>query len=104
MKIGFDSHVLQPVAVTEGGFLKQGSAQTTFASQVDPSGQISITAGRSGAGGATGTGAVAMLSFRALAQADASQVQVLAATPLGVSGTPVAAALPQPFTVKVVPQ
>lgn len=101
MSISFDSHVLQPVAVTEGTFLKQGGVQTNFTSQVDPSGKISIAAGRSGNGGATGAGVFAMLSFRALAPSDASQIQVLAAAPLGASAQSVAAALPQPFTLKV---
>lgn len=103
VKIGFDSRVLQAVAVTEGGFLKQGGASTSFASQLDPSGQISVTASRSGGTGATGSGTVALLSFRALAPSDASQVQVLAATPLGLSAGAVATALPQPLTLKVTP-
>jgi general secretion pathway protein D len=101
MTIGFDSHVLQPVAVTEGTFLKQGGAQTNFTNQVDPSGKISIAAGRTGAGGATNAGVFAILSFRALAASDASQIQVLAAAPLGVGATPVPATVPQPFTLKV---
>jgi general secretion pathway protein D len=103
MTIGFDSAVLQVVGVTEGTFLKQGGAQTNFTSQVNPSGQISIAAGRSGDSGATGTGAVAILSLRALAPSNASQIQVLAATPLGLAAHPVAAALPQPLTLKVNP-
>jgi general secretion pathway protein D len=101
LTIGFDSQALQVVGVTEGGFLKQGGAQTNFSSQVDPGGRISITAGRSGVGGSTSAGAVATLSFRALAPSDAAQVRVLSAVPLGPSGSPVAATLPQPLTLKV---
>jgi general secretion pathway protein D len=101
--VGFDSRALQVVGITEGGFLKQGGAQTSFTSKVEPSGQITIAAARSGDGGATGAGTVATLSFRALAPSAGAQVQLLSAAPAGVAGRTVAAALPPAFTLKVNP-
>lgn len=103
MTVGFDNRVLQVVGISEGVFLKQGGAQTSFTSRVDPNGQIQLTASRASGGSATSLGDVATLSFRALTPADATRIQVLTIAPLGVSGHPVTAPLPAPFTVQVHP-
>lgn len=103
MTLGFDNRVLQVVGITEGTFLKQGGAQTSFTSRVDTNGQISIIATRNGEGGATSLGEVATLNFRALAPGDASTIQILTTAPLGLAGRPVVATRPQPFTVLVSP-
>lgn len=101
--VGFDSQVLQVVGVTEGDFLKQGGAQTSFSSRVDPSGQILVTGSRSGAGGATVPGTVANINFRALVPADAARIQLLTVTPVGLAGRSVSVPLPAPHTVQVQP-
>lgn len=101
--LGFDSQVLQVVRVTEGDFLKQGGAQTEFSHQVDPKGQILMTGSSSGDGGGSALGAVATVTFRSLKAADASDIQVLSAAPVGASGRAVNVASPAVQTVRVQP-
>lgn len=101
--LGFDNRALQVVGVTEGDFLKQGGAQTNFSSRVDPSGQVLISGTRSGEGGATMPGTVASVSFRTLAGADSAQIKLLAATPVGPGGVPVAVPVAAPYSVAIKP-
>ena len=65
--IGFDPRLLQVVDVSEGGFLRQGGAQTSFSYRVDPGGQVVMTATSSGNAGATAPDAIVTMNFRALA-------------------------------------
>jgi general secretion pathway protein D len=101
--VGFDSQVLQVTGVTEGEFLKQGGAQTSFSSRVDPSGQILVTGSRSGEGGATVAGIVANINFRALVPTDAARIQLLTVTPIGLAGRSVSVPISAPHTVQVQP-
>jgi len=103
MAVGFDNRVLQVTGITEGDFLKQGGAQTSFTSRVDPNGQILMTGTRTGDGGATNASSVATITFRALAPADASRIQLLTIAPVGLAGRSIAAALPMPHNVQVQP-
>jgi general secretion pathway protein D len=103
LAVGFDNKVLQVLDVTEGDFLQQGGAKTSFTSRVDANGQILMTGTRAGEGGASGSGSVATINFRALAPADASSVQLLTIAPVGLAGRTVAAALPAPHSVQVQP-
>jgi general secretion pathway protein D len=103
MAVGFDNRVLQVTGITEGDFLKQGGAQTSFTSRVDPNGQILMTGTRSGDGGATNAASVATITFRALAPAETSRIQLLTIAPVGLAGRSIAAALPLPHTVQVQP-
>lgn len=103
MAVSFDNRVLQVVGIAEGDFLKQGGAQTSFTSRVDPNGQILMAGTRTGSGGATGTGVVAAINFRALAPADASPVQLLTVAPVGVAGHAVIVPLPAPYAIQVQP-
>lgn len=103
MAVGFDNRLLQVTGITEGDFLKQGGAQTSFTSRVDPNGQILMTGTRTGDGGATNASSVATVTFRALAPADASRVQLLTIAPVGLAGRSIAAALPLPHTVQIQP-
>ncbi len=87
LAIKFDPSALQVTSITEGDFLKQGGAGTSFTSRVDPSsGQILITDTRSGGSGATSLGSIANLNFRAIATAATStvlQIQTIAPVVLG---------------------
>jgi general secretion pathway protein D len=103
LAIGFDKRSLQVIGISEGDFLKQGGAQTNFTSRVDPTGQILLSLSRMGDVGATSLGTVATVNFRALAPADASQVQLLTMAPVGIAGRTVAAATPAPYVVQVRP-
>lgn len=101
--IGFDPRVLQVVGVTEGDFLKRDGAQTSFTSRVDPNGQVVLTGTRAGDNGATALGALATVNFRAIAAANASQIQLMTVAPTGPGGRPVAVASPQPYAIQVQP-
>lgn len=103
MTISYDNQTFQPTAVSEGDFLKQGGAATDFASRVEPSGQILITATRAGAGGATASGVVASINFRALKNADSARIQLLTVAPVGLAGQSLSAQLPMPHSVKIAP-
>jgi general secretion pathway protein D len=103
MTIGFDNVVLQVVGITEGDFLKQDNAQTSFSSRVDPNGQILITSVRTGETGATSPGTIATINFRALAPTAAGHVQLLTAAPVGLLGRAVSAPLPAPYSVQAQP-
>lgn len=103
LAIGFDNRVFQVLGVTEGEFLKQGGAQTSFTSRVDPNGQILLTGTRSGDGGATAAGVVASISLRAIAPADASRIQVLTIAPTGLGGKAVNVPHPASYAVQVQP-
>ena len=104
MAVSFDSRVFQVVSVVEGGFLKQGGAQTSFASRVDPSGQILITATRSADTGATAPGLLATASLRVVsAPGKPAQFQVLTLAPVTLGGKNINAPMPAPFLVDIAP-
>ncbi len=104
MTIGFDARALAVMAVTGGELLKSGAAPTSFTSRVDPAGQIVLTATRSGDSGATGSGTLATVRFRAssAAQRDTAVV-LLNAAPTEQGGRPVAISLPEPHALRVAP-
>jgi general secretion pathway protein D len=104
MTVGFDTKSLQVTGISEGEFLKQGGAQTTFASQVDPSGQVLIKAKRAtdgGMGGASAAAPVTTISFRAIAPADAAKVQLNTLTPTDAGGKPIAVPSLAPQTIRI---
>lgn len=103
MAVAYDNQVFQVTGVAEGDFLRQGGAQTDFASRIEPNGQVLMTATRSGEGGATASGVVATVNFRALRTVEATRVQLLTVAPIGVGGRSVNAQLPAPYNVRVVP-
>jgi general secretion pathway protein D len=103
MAVGFDQQVLQVVNITEGDFLKQGGAQTSFNSKVDNAGKILMTGTRTGDGGSTSLGTIATINFKALATADASQVQLLTLAAVGAKGSQVSLPLPKAYQVQVQP-
>lgn len=65
--LGFDAKTVQVVSVIEGDFLKQGAAQTSFTSRIDPSGQLFLTNLRSNETGASAAGVVATVNFKVTA-------------------------------------
>ncbi|MFJ2988656.1 cohesin domain-containing protein [Collimonas sp. NPDC087041] len=103
MAVGFDKQVLQVVSITEGDFLKQGGAQTTFNSKVDNAGKILMTGTRTGDGGSTSLGTIATINFKALSAVDTSPVQLLTLAAVGAKGSQVSVALPQAFRIQVQP-
>ncbi|MEK8031539.1 secretin N-terminal domain-containing protein [Ideonella sp. DXS29W] len=103
LALGFDAAVLEAVDVTEGEFLTQGGAATTFEKRVDPSGQVLATIKRTGTAGATGAGTVMTVSLRALKANPAATVRVLTIAPEGEGGRAVTYSIPAPLQLIVAP-
>ena len=101
MALGFDSKVLQVIGVSEGAFLKQGGARTSFNSRIEQGGRILMTATRIGDGGATNLADVATITFKAIAPVAATGVQVVSNTPIGVDGKSLVAAPITPFQLHI---
>ncbi len=100
--VGFDPRMLQVTSVAEGDFLRQGGAQTSFASRVDPAGQILLTGTRSGDTGATALGVLATVNFRVTAApAPETRIQVLTVAPVGLAGRSLIAAPAAPHILRV---
>ncbi|KFB70078.1 secretin N-terminal domain-containing protein [Candidatus Accumulibacter vicinus] len=102
LAIGFDPRLLQVANVSEGGFLKQGGAQTSFTYRIDPGGQVLMTATRSGDGGATAPDSLATINFRALA-AGAARVELITIAPVASGGLTINATLPGAHAVTITP-
>lgn len=104
MAVGFDARALQVTSITEGDFLKQNGAQTSFTSRVDPNGQILMTGTRAGDSGATVLGSIATINFRVIAAtAPEAKIQLLTISPIALGGRGVSASLPQPHLISIAP-
>jgi len=103
LAISFDPKILQIIKITEGDFFKKNGGQSSFSSRIDPSGQIVITANRSGnpPAAAESSGVLLTLNFRALAATAQTQIQLLAASPATTSGRAVSAALPAAHILQI---
>lgn len=107
MAIDFDPVALQLASITEGEFLKQGAASTSFNSRIDPSGHVTIAAARTGAAassGATGVGVVATLNFRVVSAVQPqTTIQLSSVAPAGPGAQQIGAVLPAPHTLSIRP-
>lgn len=104
MVLDFDPKVLQVVSVGEGGFLREGGAQTTFTDSLDPSGKVSINAHRSdGKTGATTPGVLMTLALRVLPNAAApdTRLRLVSASPTGPAGQSIVLPLPAPHVLSI---
>jgi general secretion pathway protein D len=99
--VGFDATVLEFVEATEGLFLKQGGAASSFTSKADPSGQVVLNAQRTDPGGATLLGDIAILRFKARVPSPASRIVIRSATPVSTSGAPIPVPLDAAATIQV---
>jgi general secretion pathway protein D len=99
--VGFDATRLQFVGVTEGDFLKQGGAPTSFSSRVSP-GQVQLADSVQGGLGAASTGTYAVLSFKALAPASPTSIKVTPGAVVGLTGAPITLATPSAYTLGIV--
>jgi general secretion pathway protein D len=102
LAIGFDPRLLQVANVSEGGFLRQGGAQTNFNFRVDPAGQVLMTATRAGSGGASAADAIATIEWRALA-AGAARVELITIAPVGAGGATINAVAPAAYALTIAP-
>jgi general secretion pathway protein D len=102
--LGFDTSAMQLVGIEESDFLKQGGAQTTFDSQVDATGKISLKARRiadNGSGGATTPATMATLHFRAMAPSEGALVKLLTMIPVDAAGHALATPEVTPHVVRI---
>lgn len=103
-QIGFDPNVLEVVEVTEGDFLKQNNGKTVFTPNIDQAGgQVSVNITQSGADGASGKGSIAAVTFKVLAAKPLTQLTLISASPVGVSGAAIQAAPPTPYAMVLNP-
>ena len=103
LAVSFDPRILQVTSVLEGDFLRQGGAQTNFASRIDPNGQILATGTRGGETGATTIGVFTTINLRATAAtAPETRIQVLTVAPVGLGGRSVTAAPATPLILRLI--
>jgi len=102
--VGYDPKLFAVTTVTEGDFMRQGGAQSAFASRIDAAaGRVFATVSRSTPDGASAPGTLATVTLRALAPAPSATVQLLASSPVGVGGRVVNAQTAPPYTVVIAP-
>lgn len=104
--VGFDPQVFQVVNVQEGDFFKQGKGRTSFSQRVDAGqGKVFIALVRQSDSGSeagiNGSGALALVTLKAIKAAPAAKLQLLSATPEPAPGVPLA--LPVEHPISVVP-
>ena len=105
MTLGVDPRYLQVVRVLEGPLLRQDNAVTTFSSQVDPAGKISVNAARTATTGVSGEGVVLTLMLKAVARPDSGQTQVSVSSlrPANVAGNALAVQMPASLDLTINP-
>ena len=87
-QLRFDPESLSVLGVAEGGFMSHNAGQTTFRQEVDAkSGRISVTMNRAGETGATGSGPLFVVRFRAGAAAGVTRVDLASANPAAPNGS-----------------
>ncbi|WP_186152197.1 cohesin domain-containing protein [Burkholderia gladioli] len=98
--VSFDATKLQFVGVTEGDFLKQGGAPTSFSSRVSP-GQVQLSDGVQGGMGGASTGTYAVLTFKALAPAAQTTVKIQPGAVVSLTGTQITVPPPSAYTLGI---
>jgi general secretion pathway protein D len=92
LQISYDPLRLAVVEVTEGPLLAQGDARTVFNHKVDAArGRILVSVNRGGLEGAVGEGALLEVTFKPIAEAQSTPVQISVASPVGQGGRPIEA-------------
>jgi general secretion pathway protein D len=87
IEIAYPANLLDVVAISEGGFLKQGDSATSFVQANNPgTGRISMGLLRNDSTGATGEGTLAQVQFKAKA-AGSIQLSFTSVRPIGVGGS-----------------
>lgn len=100
----FDPKVFQVVEVVEGEFFKQHDGASTFSSAIDAAaGKFFVSASRTAVQGAQGAGVAAIVTLRALAPAEKTELSLLTVAPIVDGGKAPAAPLPGAYALAVVP-
>ncbi|MFA5082294.1 MAG: cohesin domain-containing protein [Hydrogenophilaceae bacterium] len=104
MQVSYDPALLELVSVAEGDFLRQGNLQTSFSQDVDlAAGQVRIETSRMGASGASGSGSLATLTFRALAAQDQTPITVSVPNAADNNGGQLVVTVPGPNNITISP-
>jgi general secretion pathway protein D len=102
--LGYDPKRIEIASVTEGEFMRQGGASSSFTTQIDAaSGRVLGTATRGSGDGASQVGTLLTLAVRALTANTSATVQLVAASPIGVGGRTVAFQAPAPYQLLITP-
>ncbi|WP_238554841.1 secretin N-terminal domain-containing protein [Paraburkholderia hospita] len=99
--VSYDVSKLQFTGVTEGDFLKQGGAQTSFSNRVAQGGQLILADSSPGGTGGSAQATFAVLSFKALAPAAQTSIQVQPGSVLGAGGQTVTMPPPSAYSLSV---
>lgn len=99
--INYDSTKLQFVGATEGDFLKQGGAPTSFSNRIAQGGHLILSDSVQGGSGAASPATFAVLNFKALAAASQTSIQVQPGSVVSVSGVPISLSPPSAYTLGV---
>jgi len=100
LTIGFDPTKLEVVNIAEGPFLRSGGSATSFTSRIG-SGQLTLSDVATSGAGATAEGLFATVTFRPLAAATSTSVQLLSAAPTGIGNVGISLAPPAPFSLQI---
>lgn len=104
MSLRFNPEVLEVVKVEQGELLQQAGAKTQFNHTLDPGrGRIALSLARPAPDGIQGKGRMFNLTFKALAVAAKTQVQVTSVSPVGPDDAPVAFGLSGPLSLSLKP-
>ncbi len=99
--LSYDTTKLQFTGATEGDFMKEGGASTSFSNRVIQGGQLILADSVAGGTGASAQGTFAVLTFKALAPVSQTSIQVQPGTIIGVSGQQFSMTPPQPYSFGV---
>ncbi|CAM2139375.1 general secretion pathway protein D [Pararobbsia alpina] len=99
--VTYDSTKLQFIGATEGDFLRQGGAPTSFSNRVAQGGHLILSDTAQGGSGAASQGTFAVLNFKAVAAASQTSIQVQPGSVIGVTGAPITMTPPSAYTFGV---
>lgn len=101
-QISFDPATFEVVRVEEGEFFRNGGAKTSFAHNIDQAnGRVFVGVNRTGSDGAQGEGGLVSVVLKSKMAKPASEIRLVAATPVTFGAGAVVVALPKPQVVSV---
>ena len=104
LQIAFDPATFDVVRVEEGDFFRQGGAKTSFAHNIDQAaGRVFVGINRTANDGAQGEAVLLGVVLKSKMARPASEIRVVAATPVVLGAGAVTVSLPKPQVVAVTP-
>lgn len=99
-QLSYDPTKLQVTDIVEGPFMRQSGSTTNFSSRVG-SGVVTLADSTASGAGATAQGVFATVTFRALAAAPSTSVQLQSSQALGVGNVAITLEPPAAFTMQI---